>query len=40
MKLIAHRGARAEEPENTLRALKKSFLCGTDDKRPQNRGDS
>ena len=30
MKIIAHRGARAEEPENTLRAVRKAFECGVD----------
>ncbi len=30
MKIIAHRGARAEEPENTLRAIKRAFECGAD----------
>ncbi len=30
MKIISHRGARAEEPENTLRALKRAFVCGAD----------
>jgi glycerophosphoryl diester phosphodiesterase len=29
-KLIAHRGARAEEPENTIRAIKRAFECGAD----------
>ena len=28
MKIIAHRGARAEEPENTLRAIKRALECG------------
>ena len=30
MKIIAHRGARAEEPENTLRAIKRAFVCSAD----------
>ncbi len=30
MKIIAHRGARAEEPENTLRAIKRAFECDAD----------
>ncbi|MCW3134695.1 MAG: glycerophosphodiester phosphodiesterase family protein [Methanophagales archaeon] len=30
MKIIAHRGARAEEPENTLGAVRKAFECGVD----------
>jgi glycerophosphoryl diester phosphodiesterase len=30
MKIIAHRGARAEEPENTLRAVKRAFECGAE----------
>ncbi len=28
--MIAHRGARATEPENTLRAVRKAFECGVD----------
>jgi hypothetical protein len=40
MNIIAPCGAIAEEAGNTLRAFKKAFLCGADDKRPQNRGDS
>jgi len=30
MKIIAHRGARAEEPEDTIRAVKRAFECGAD----------
>ena len=30
LRLIAHRGARAEEPENTLRAVKRAVECGAD----------
>ncbi|MCW7070095.1 MAG: glycerophosphodiester phosphodiesterase family protein [Methanophagales archaeon] len=30
MKIIAHRGARASEPENTVRAMNKAFECGAD----------
>jgi glycerophosphoryl diester phosphodiesterase len=30
MRLIAHRGARFDEPENTLRAVKRAFECGAD----------
>lgn len=30
MRIIAHRGARYEEPENTLRAIKRAFECGAD----------
>ncbi len=30
MKIIAHRGARVEEPENTLRAIKRAFERGAD----------
>lgn len=30
MRIIAHRGARFEEPENTLRAIKRAFECGAD----------
>ncbi len=30
MRIIAHRGARAEEPENTLRAVKRAFECEAD----------
>ncbi len=30
MRLIAHRGARLDEPENTLRAVKRAFECGAD----------
>ncbi|MHC1636519.1 MAG: glycerophosphodiester phosphodiesterase [Candidatus Methanospirareceae archaeon] len=30
MKIIAHRGARVEEPENTIRAIKRAFECGAD----------
>ncbi|MBE0516000.1 MAG: glycerophosphodiester phosphodiesterase [Methanophagales archaeon] len=30
MRIIAHRGARLEEPENTLRAVKRAFECGAD----------
>ncbi len=30
MNLIAHRGARFDEPENTLRAVKRAFECGAD----------
>lgn len=30
LRLIAHRGARAEEPENTLRAVKRAAECGAD----------
>ncbi|MHC1610336.1 MAG: glycerophosphodiester phosphodiesterase [Candidatus Methanospirareceae archaeon] len=30
MRIIAHRGARSEEPENTLRALKRASECGAD----------
>ena len=30
MKIVAHRGARASEPENTLRAMKSAFECGAD----------
>ncbi|MGC9443995.1 MAG: glycerophosphodiester phosphodiesterase [Candidatus Methanospirareceae archaeon] len=30
MIIVAHRGARAEEPENTLRALKRAAECGAD----------
>ena len=28
MKVIAHRGARADEPENTIRGIKRAFTCG------------
>jgi glycerophosphoryl diester phosphodiesterase len=30
LRVIAHRGARAEEPENTLRAVKRAAECGAD----------
>ena len=30
MKIVAHRGARASEPENTVRAMKRAFECGAD----------
>ena len=30
MRIIAHRGARIEEPENTLRAIKRAFECSAD----------
>jgi glycerophosphoryl diester phosphodiesterase len=30
MKVIAHRGARAEEPENTPRSITRAFVCGAD----------
>ncbi|HDS45704.1 MAG TPA: glycerophosphodiester phosphodiesterase [Methanomicrobia archaeon] len=30
MRIIAHRGARAEEPENTIRAIKRAAECGAD----------
>lgn len=30
MRLIAHRGARAEEPENTLRAIRRAAACQAD----------
>ena len=30
MKIIAHRGARASEPENTVIAMNKAFECGAD----------
>jgi glycerophosphoryl diester phosphodiesterase len=30
MRLIAHRGARFDEPENTLRAVKRAVECGAD----------
>jgi glycerophosphoryl diester phosphodiesterase len=30
VKLIAHRGARSEEPENTLRAIKRAVECRAD----------
>jgi glycerophosphoryl diester phosphodiesterase len=30
LRLIAHRGARAEEPENTLRAIKRAAACHAD----------
>ena len=30
MRIVAHRGARAEEPENTLRAIKRAAECGAD----------
>jgi len=30
MKIIAHRGARAEKPDNTLRAIKRAFECSAD----------
>ena len=30
MRVIAHRGARFDEPENTLRAVKRAFECDTD----------
>ncbi len=30
MRLIAHRGARAEEPENTLRAIRRAAACRAD----------
>ncbi len=30
IKVIAHRGARATEPENTIRAMCKAFECGVD----------
>jgi len=30
MRIIAHRGARFEEPENTLRAIKRAFECHAD----------
>ena len=30
MKIVAHRGARASEPENTVRAMNRAFECGAD----------
>jgi glycerophosphoryl diester phosphodiesterase len=30
LRVIAHRGARAEEPENTLKAVKRAAECGAD----------
>lgn len=30
MRIIAHRGARLEEPENTLRAIKRAYTCNVD----------
>lgn len=30
MRIIAHRGARLEEPENTRRAIRRAFECGAD----------
>jgi glycerophosphoryl diester phosphodiesterase len=30
LRVIAHRGARVEEPENTLRAVKRAAECGAD----------
>ena len=30
MRVIAHRGARFDEPENTLRAIKRAFECDAD----------
>ncbi|MBN1455796.1 MAG: glycerophosphodiester phosphodiesterase [Methanomicrobia archaeon] len=30
MRIIAHRGARIEEPENTLRAIRRAAECGAD----------